>query len=80
MIASAGVSLLVQAVLPGGLEQNVDWVATILFVAAFAVMRWKKPNPIVVMEAAEPQGWCATLCGCLPAERGDWFVNRRGAV
>ena len=64
MIASAGVSLLVQAVLPGGLEQNVDWGATILFVAAFAVMRWKKPNPIVVMVSCGAAGLvCYSLLG-----------------
>lgn len=64
MIASAGVSLLVQAILPGGTAQGVDWVAALLFAAAFVAMRWKKPNPIGVMICCGAAGLvCYSLIG-----------------
>lgn len=64
MIASAGVSLLVQAILPEGTAQGVDWVAALLFAAAFVAMRWKKPNPIGVMICCGAAGLvCYSLMG-----------------
>ena len=51
LIASAGLSML-QLVSFGDAAialANVDWVGVGLFLAAFAVLRWKKCNPIPVM-------------------------------
>ena len=67
MIASAGVSLLVQAILPDGVKGNVDWIAMVLFAAAFVAMRWKKPNPIGVMLCCGAMGLvCYSLAGGIP--------------
>lgn len=64
MIASAGVSLLVQAVLPEGFAQGIDWVAVLLFLVSFVAMRWKKPNPIGVMICCGVAGLvCYSLTG-----------------
>lgn len=71
MIASAGVSLLVQAVLPQGISGRVDWVAAVLFAAAFAAMRWKKPNPIGVMVCC---GAAGLVCYSLMRGIAGWSI------
>jgi len=51
LIASAGLSILLQVVF-GGAEMaivNVNWVGLVLFAAAFAALRGLKWNPILVM-------------------------------
>ena len=58
--------LLLQA-LPGG----VDWVATVLFAAAFAAMRWKKPNPIGVMVCC---GAAGLVCYSLMRGIAGWSI------
>ncbi len=54
LIAGAGVTLLISSFWPDGfsisdLLGSTDWVAVLLFLAAFLVLRLKKPNPIIVM-------------------------------
>jgi len=51
LIAGAGLGIL-GMVLFGGEEaafSNIDWIGTALFAGAFALLRLKKPNPILVM-------------------------------
>lgn len=65
LIASAGLSVLLQ-VLFGGQQMTLaqlDWVGLVLFAAAFAVLRWKKPNPILVMSLCGVGGLLAGLLG-----------------
>ena len=65
LIASAGLSVLLQ-VLFGGQQMTLaqlDWVGLVLFAAAFAVLRWKKPNPILVMSLCGLGGLLAGLLG-----------------
>lgn len=51
MIASAGLSILMQVAFSGGATAlaNVDWIALALFVAAFAAIRGLKCHPILAM-------------------------------
>lgn len=51
LIMAAGLDLLKNAVLKGTAIslQNVDWIGSVLFIGAFAVLRIKKWNPILVM-------------------------------
>lgn len=51
LILAAGLDLLKNAVLDGEhlSLQSVDWVGGVLFLAAFAILRVKKWNPILVM-------------------------------
>lgn len=53
MIASAGLSILVMALFNGNAPalQNTDWIAVLLFVGGFFVLRKWKLNPITVMVA-----------------------------
>ena len=58
LIASAGLGILKNVVFGGNAAAlaHVDWIGTGLFAAAFAVLRWKKPNPILVMSACGALG------------------------
>lgn len=60
LIASAGVSLFVMAVFPEGIHLSeglsVDFIALILFLAAFITLRIKNPSPIVVMAGCGAAG------------------------
>jgi len=51
LIASAGLSILHQVTVNGQALQlaNVDWIGTLTFLAAFAILRKLKWNPILVM-------------------------------
>ena len=55
LIASAGISILLQVAFPGtaGDVFRANWQGIALFAAAFAILRIRKWNPILVM----------TLCG-----------------
>lgn len=60
MIASAGISLILlafygQRELPSDLL-SMDWIAVGIWIAAFVILRWKKPNPIHVMLGAGATG------------------------
>lgn len=60
MIASAGISLILlafygQRELPSDLL-SMDWIAVGIWIAAFVILRWKKPNPIHVMLGAGAAG------------------------
>lgn len=60
MIASAGISLILlafygQRELPSDLL-SMDWIAVGIWIAAFVILRWKKPNPIHVMLSAGAAG------------------------
>ena len=46
LIASAAIALVRSAAWTGG---RVDWAAALIFVAALALLRWKKLNPILVI-------------------------------
>lgn len=63
LIASAGLSILLQAVFGGqsfGME-NVDWVGVIFFVCAFFVLRKWKKNPILIMSLCGAAGVLVNL-------------------
>lgn len=49
MILAAGLSILLPAVFPLGTLRSVDWLALLLFLGAFLLLRWKKWNPILIM-------------------------------
>ena len=60
MIASAGISLMFlsfygQRGLPSDLL-SADWISAGIWLAAFVLLRWKKPNPIHVMLGAGAAG------------------------
>jgi len=58
LIAGAGIGIL-KTVSFGGQAPalvNADWIGMLLFAAAFAVLRLKKPNPILVMSACGALG------------------------
>jgi len=63
LIASAGIGILRTVAFGGGAValENADWIGMILFLLAFAVLRWKKPNPILVMSACGALGLIAYL-------------------
>lgn len=46
LIASAAIALVRSAAWSGG---RVDWAAALIFLAALALLRWKKLNPILVI-------------------------------
>ncbi|MDO4739096.1 MAG: chromate transporter [Eubacteriales bacterium] len=63
LIAGAGLGIL-QTVVFSGKEAalaNVDWIGAVLFAAAFAVLRIKKTNPILVMASCGVLGLAAYL-------------------
>lgn len=50
LIAGAGLSLLKTALFSGMIALSaLDWLQAILFFAAFFLLRWKKPSPILTM-------------------------------
>ena len=53
MILAAGLAILIPALFRTGSisfgQQSFDVRAAILFTLAFVLLRWKKPNPILVM-------------------------------
>ena len=64
MIASAGISLAIQVVFNGGdiMAENISYVGTVLFVAAFFLLRKFKWNPILVMSVC---GVCSLIVGSI---------------
>ena len=63
MIASAGLSIMIQALCPGGAfsVENLDFIAIAIFAAALLVLRIFKLNQITVMAAAGIVGGAAYL-------------------
>ena len=53
LIGGAGLSLLISSFWPSGISlSETDWIAVLIFLLSFIVLRWKKPNPIIVMAGA----------------------------
>lgn len=67
LIASAGLTILILTVWgPEGFSMDIagiNFVAVVLFAVALFVLRWKKPNPIVVMLCAGLIGGAVYLFG-----------------
>lgn len=53
LIGGAGLSLLISSFWPSGISlSETDWIAVLIFLLSFIVLRWKKPNPIIIMAGA----------------------------
>lgn len=65
LIASAGISILLQVAFAGQQMTlaNLQWTGLVLFAAAFTVLRRKKPNPILVMSLCGVGGLIFGLLG-----------------
>ena len=64
LIASAGISVALQVVFSGGdiMAENISYVGTVLFAAAFFLLRKFKWNPILVMSLC---GVCSLIIGVI---------------
>jgi len=64
LIASAGISVALQVVFSGGdiMVENISYVGTVLFAAAFFLLRKFKWNPILVMSLC---GVCSLIIGVI---------------
>lgn len=61
LIASAGLSILQLVAFGGAAQAGVDWAGLALFAGAFAVLRVKKWNPILVMALCGAAGLAVGL-------------------
>lgn len=49
LIAGAGLTILIQVLFNGQIGADINWIGTVIFLCAFALLRIKKSNPILVM-------------------------------
>lgn len=49
LIAGAGLTILIQVLFSGQIGKDINWIGMLIFLCAFALLRIKKFNPILVM-------------------------------